>query len=424
VNGSAFGVSPASVTLTQAPPVVANSSLTVSPASIVADGSASTTVTLTLKDINSHGVKGQTVAFTTTGTAVTLSGVTDHNDGTYTATLTGTAALTGTAQISATVNGSAFGVSPASVTLTQIPPVVANSSLTVSPASIVADGSASTTVTLTLKDTNSNGVKGQTVAFTTTGTAVTLSGVTDHNDGTYTATLTGTTGGTAQISATVNGSAFGVSPASVTLTLADEPPESISTQVNTHTFAVSSENGTFPTTGFAGASFTLVPKNGASAANYTWVSDASWVTVTNGVVTFTGKGSGDRVTITGTPSNNQGKIIKYSFALNAWFINNSSTALNWADAGAYCSSHGYSQPTLEQMTLHSGHTPTFAREAGALWNEWGNLTRYSGAGFSAEGSWSSEEASGGNHYYVSLGNGEIYSGTAAHTPDAVCRQGL
>ncbi|MGU3489823.1 Ig-like domain-containing protein, partial [Enterobacter bugandensis] len=72
----------------------ANSSLTVSPASIVADGSAFTTVTLTLKDINSNEVMGQTVAFTTTGTAVTLSGVTDNDDGTYTATLTGTAAGT------------------------------------------------------------------------------------------------------------------------------------------------------------------------------------------------------------------------------------------------------------------------------------------------------------------------------------------
>ncbi|MGU3489420.1 Ig-like domain-containing protein, partial [Enterobacter bugandensis] len=389
----------------------------------VADGSASTTVTLTLKDINNNEVMGQTVAFTTTGTAVTLSGVTDHNDGTYTATLTGTAA--GTAQISATVNGSAFGVSPASVTLTQIPPVVANSSLTVSPASIVADGSASTTVTLTLKDINNNGMKGQTVAFTTTGTAVTLSGVTDHNDGTYTATLTGTTGGTAQISATVNGSAFGVSPASVTLTLADEPPESISTQVNTHTFAVSSENGTFPTTGFAGASFTLVPKNGASAANYTWVSDASWVTVTNGVVTFTGKGSGNRVTITGTPSNNQGKIIKYSFALNAWFINNSSTGLGWADAGAYCSSQGYSQPTVVQMTLHSGYSPTFARGAGALWNEWGDLTRYSGAGFSGSYySWSSEKDLSNNLYLVDLSNGFIISLPNSGTHNVVCRQGL
>ncbi|MGU3619796.1 Ig-like domain-containing protein, partial [Enterobacter bugandensis] len=355
-------------------------------------------------------------------TAVTLSGVTDNDDGTYTATLTGTAA--GTAQISATVNGSAFGVSPASVTLTQAPPVVANSSLTVSPASIVADGSASTTVTLTLKDTNNKEVMGQTVAFTATGTAVTLSGVTDHNDGTYTATLTGTAAGTAQISATVNGSAFGVSPASVTLTLADEPPESISTQVNTHTFAVNSENGTFPTTGFAGASFTLVPKNGASAANYTWASDASWVTVTNGVVTFTGKGTGNRVTITGTPGNNQGKIIKYSFALNAWFINHSSTTLNWPDAGAYCSSQGYSQPTVAQMTLHSGHTATFARGAGALWNEWGDLTSYSGAGFSGAGYWSSEQALIGSNYSVNLTYGDILSYSDSYQNFVVCRQGL
>lgn len=87
--------------------------------------------------------------------------------------------------------------------------------------------------------------------------------------------------------------------------------------VNGYTFA---KDAGFPTTGFTGANFTLNVTDG-SASDFTWTSDASWLTVTDGVVTFTGTGTGDKVTVTGTPSSGQRKIIKYSFTLKSWFIN-------------------------------------------------------------------------------------------------------
>lgn len=59
------------------------------------------------------------------------------------------------------------------------------------------------------------------------------------------------------------------------ITLEDEAHTSINTQVNAHTFTQASEEGTFPTTGFTGATFTVVPKDSKSATDYTWKSDAS-----------------------------------------------------------------------------------------------------------------------------------------------------
>lgn len=150
------------------------------------------------------------------------------------------------------------------------------------------------------------------------------------------------------------------------ITLQDEAPESINTQVNAYTFTQTSEEGAFPTTGFTGATFTIVPKDGKSVTGYTWKSDASWVSVTDGMVKFTSTGTGDEVTITGTPTSGQGKIIKYSFTLKSWFINNgSSTSMESStDArGYYLAWSGYNQSTVAQMSINSGYTATGYRSA-------------------------------------------------------------
>ncbi|WP_054878261.1 Ig-like domain-containing protein, partial [Yersinia similis] len=63
---------------------------------------------------------------------------------------------------------------------------------------------------------NNNPVTGQTVAFTST--LGTLDNVTEQASGVYTATLTaGTVSGVASLSASVNSTALGVTPATVTL---------------------------------------------------------------------------------------------------------------------------------------------------------------------------------------------------------------
>ncbi|WP_052489930.1 YrIlm family inverse autotransporter adhesin [Yersinia aldovae] len=94
---------------------ITNSTLVASPTSLVADDTSTSTLTLTLKDVNNNPVTGQTVAFTTA--LGTLGAVSEGSSGVYTATLTA-GIVPGVASVTASVGGSAFGVAPATVTLT------------------------------------------------------------------------------------------------------------------------------------------------------------------------------------------------------------------------------------------------------------------------------------------------------------------
>ncbi|NGE22876.1 invasin, partial [Klebsiella pneumoniae] len=188
------------------------------PLTIVANNTATSEVTLTLKDAYDNPVAGQTVLFSTTLANTTFGTVTDNHDGTYTATLKGTKA--GDAEIKVTVGGNVLEVASVTVKLT------ADSSnldkdksvLTATPLTIVANNTATSALKLTLKDANDNPVAGQTVLFTTTLGGTTFSGVTDNQDGTYTATLKGKTAGDAALKVTVNGTELPVSQVTVTLT--------------------------------------------------------------------------------------------------------------------------------------------------------------------------------------------------------------
>ncbi|HEQ3521870.1 TPA: hypothetical protein VGS91_004879 [Citrobacter freundii] len=190
--------------------------------------------------------------------------------------------------------------------------------------------------------------------------------------------------------------------------------------VNGYTFA---SNAGFPTTGFKGAAFTLELSN-ASATDYDWKADASWVSVSAGVVSFTGTGTKDKVTITATPKSG-GTAITYSFTLSSWYINDGSAVLRWSDSAAYCSAQsGYSQPTVQQLSGSAGYNNGSRGTLGGLWSEWGRLTTYAGAGFSDYGYWSSEQKSSGYHYFVNLYNGFVSSTYDNVTFNVVCRQVL
>jgi len=83
----------------------------------------------------------------------------------------------------------------------------ANSDVTVSPATIVADGTDATTVSYVAKDANGNPVTGLagTILAVTGVTGTTFSGFTESaTPGTWTGTLTGTQAGTAQLMPQVN----------------------------------------------------------------------------------------------------------------------------------------------------------------------------------------------------------------------------
>ncbi|QJD84967.1 invasin domain 3-containing protein [Cohnella herbarum] len=208
VGGSAI-TSTASVQFVPGAPSTANSTIQAGDADLTADGTSQTTITVKLIDAQGNALTtgGAVVAITSTLGTVSLP-VTDDNNGTYTATLTAPTTA-GTTTISATVGGIAIA-STASVQFVPGAASTANSTIEAEDATLTADGTSQTTVTVKLKDAQGNALTtgGAAVIITTTLGSVFLP-VTDNNNGTYTATLTApTTAGTTTISATVGGTAI------------------------------------------------------------------------------------------------------------------------------------------------------------------------------------------------------------------------
>lgn len=306
------------------------------------------------------------------------------------------------------------------VTITATTPDEAKSAIKTDKATYVSG--ADMAVTVTLKDSSDNAVIGAASSLTTetvtVQNAMLKSGSSwkDNGDGTYTTTWTATMEGTG-LKATVKLSAWGTAASSEAYAII--PVELKDVAVNGYTFA---KDAGFPTTGFRGATFTL-ELSGGSASDFDWTSDApSWVSVSAGVVSFTGDGTKDKVTITGVPKSG-GTAITYSFTLGSWFINNGSTKLNWSDAAAYCTAQsGYSLATVQQLN-GSGGDDSDLGTLGGLWSEWGNILQYNGAGFS-DYYWSSEQQFSGVHYLVDLTDGNSGNMSDNSKYLVVCRQGL
>jgi adhesin/invasin len=191
----------ADVTFTVPTISTTNSSLVASPNALVADGTTSTTLTVSVRDASNAAVVGQTVTFSGTGTANAFSatsGVTDAS-GLLTVTLSSTKAEAKT--LTATVNGASL---TAAVTFSADAPVSAQTTLSASPTSLTADNTATTTLTVTVKDANGNPVPGQSVTLASSGSANTLTPTSGNTDaaGRLTATLRSSVAETKTVTAT------------------------------------------------------------------------------------------------------------------------------------------------------------------------------------------------------------------------------
>ena len=203
------------------------STITASSSTILADGSSTTTITVQLKnsaDQNAITSGGTVVVTTDLGS---ISGVTDNNNGTYSATLT-SGNTSGTATLGFSLNGTK-GTATIPVTFTPLPADATKSTISVvTPTPNLADGSSTSTITVQLKNslnTNLTASGGTVVVTTDLGT---ISTVTDIGNGTYAATITSTTVGTAILGFTVNGTtASGAnSTATVVFTAVPSPTKS------------------------------------------------------------------------------------------------------------------------------------------------------------------------------------------------------
>lgn len=202
----------------------------VATSSILADGTATSSVTVTIAD--TKGTKftasAGTVALVSTG-AASVSAVTDNGDGTYAATVTNSTAETVT--ISGTLSGTAI-TDTASITFDPVPVADPTNEKTTIDAtgSTLVGGTSTSTVTVQIADTDGNlfTTSGGTVALTATGSA-SISAVTDNGDGTYTATATGTVEETITISGTLDGVAI-TDTANITFNPDDSNPAQEATQ--------------------------------------------------------------------------------------------------------------------------------------------------------------------------------------------------
>jgi adhesin/invasin len=152
-----------------------------------ADGTSTTLVTVRVLDAQGVPVGASAGVVTLASTlGTTLSTVTDHADGTYTATLTA-----GTVAGPAIITGALAGTPIANADTVLLRPVASpiTTTITADSASIVADGKSATIVTVRVLDVNGVPVGRSAGVVTLATTRGILSAIVDHQDGTYTATL-------------------------------------------------------------------------------------------------------------------------------------------------------------------------------------------------------------------------------------------
>ncbi len=266
---STSSVAPATATLTQTADTPATVTVALNPTSIIANGTATTTATATVKDAAGNLLSNESnVKFSSSDTGDKVSTTTNAGSGTYTATITSSATV-GTPTITAT-DGTASGT--ATLTQTMDPP--ATVTVTLNPTSIIANGTATTTATATVKDAAGNLLSNESnVKFSSSDTGDKVSTTTNAGNGTYTATITSsTTVGTPTITAT-DGTVSGTA----TLTQTTDPPATVTVTLNPTSIIA---NGTATTTATA------------------TVKDAGGNLLPSSTVTFSSSDTGDKVSTT------------------------------------------------------------------------------------------------------------------------------
>ncbi|MDZ7773797.1 MAG: invasin domain 3-containing protein [Balneolaceae bacterium] len=203
INGSQIQ-DQAEVTFTAPPPSDDHTTIEADPNAISADGESTSTLTVTLFDANGERITSSGGEVTLSTTEGTLGKVTDHGDGTYTATLTSSTRIV-EAVITGRLNGGGID-DKATVQFNAGGVSIEESTITADPNAIPADGEATSEVTVVLRDAAGNRLPAGAADVIISTTLGSLGEVTDQEDGSYTATLTSEqTAETAVLTATADG---------------------------------------------------------------------------------------------------------------------------------------------------------------------------------------------------------------------------
>jgi len=162
----------------------------------------------------------------------------------------------------------------------------------------------------------------------------------------------------------------------------------------------------FPTTGFKNAKFTLNLSNGGKAGDYKWTSTASWVSVTDGVVTFNREGTSEEVTIKATDKTDPSNVLEYSFTVNRWFSEGEKGGVK----ESLCDGKGTLAPFSDAIQAGNPvQTTVTSRKVGTILEEWGNVGNYADSGWTNgkyDNHWLKESADEGKKQWWSV---EFYS---------------
>ncbi len=286
----------------------------------LADGRATNTVTVMLKDRNGIALAGQDVMLRGDGRAKfsAASGITDRN-GLVQVTLTDTVAET-VVVTAALSNGKTASAQTAFTTYTV-------TALSASTTSVKVGGRDESTLTAMVKDSSGAVVANTPVAFTVTGSAkLSAALINTDSSGQAQTRLSDTVAENVTVTAKAkNSSSDGGKTQDITFT---SSITGVGVRGTDHIFTP--EQG-FPQTGFSGAQmYFLIDGSGEAREKYTWTSNRKWVDVdSDGVVTMKGTHRGDsivdtppvserQVTITATPKAG-GTPLTFSFTLQKWY---------------------------------------------------------------------------------------------------------
>ncbi|GAC63694.1 invasin domain 3-containing protein [Edwardsiella tarda] len=308
-------------------------------------------------------------------------------------------------------------------------PVAAGSTFVASKASVIANNSDTTVLTLTLKDSGNRPVTG--IATRLSLAASVVSGFsggapalprpveTAQGSGIYTATVKSGSVGTINVTPKLNAGPLSVTPGSQRIEFIALSVTQVSPVVNAYSFGSGSG---FPTTGFATAKFRVSLSDNNPTA-YQWAVDGSnngtgYTSVdTTGVVTLNTARSGAQL-IQVKDKISGAVLASYSFTLTGWFATGGTWvgSEGWFTANTYCSTRG-GLPTRAQLSNGT-------RSVGNLWGEWGDMASQ-GSGFRNASYWTSEQFTiSGIHYLVNLTTGYVHYAVDANGFYVACRQGL
>ncbi len=149
------------VTFVAGPADAGTSTVTASPPTVTADGISTSTITVTMRDANGNPVAGDFVFLSQGGGSSTVSGPsgTSAADGTVTFTASDTTAEVVT-YMAYDDTAAIFATQTASVDFTAGAADGTTSTVTSSPPTVTADGTSTSTITVTLLDANFNPVQG------------------------------------------------------------------------------------------------------------------------------------------------------------------------------------------------------------------------------------------------------------------------